>query len=117
MIHEIHSTTANAHAIEASKKLDEIHTKFSARGEREAIYDFARMLRQRMRMSKIRTAKNFVTAYEKAVTDIGDENKVPYAWDKSTEGFVHEVMPFITKELFGVSFAKEVEYATSASSR
>lgn len=105
MIQETHLITANL--IRASKKLGEIHTQFSTQGEKDAVYDFARMLTRRI--IRVRTARDFVTVYEKAVTDIRDKNKVPEVWDESTVGFVHELMPFVARELFGVSFAKEVE--------
>lgn len=113
MLQQMHLTTENI--INASKKLGALHEKFTERGEKEAIYDFTRMLKQRV--SRVKTARGFVAAYNKAVTDIGDKNKVPEAWDKSTEGFIQQVMPFVAKEIFGQNFADEVKSIDGIESR
>lgn len=89
----------------AQKKLAEVH-KFFKGGERDAIYDFASCLRKRLRFG---SAKDFFTACEQAAEDLRDKTKVPEVYDGPTISFVVAVSPFIAENLFGRSFAKEVE--------
>lgn len=92
--------------IAAKKKLDEAHKKFSKPGERDAVYDFARMLKLRISRG---TAQDFITAYDKAVNDLSDENKMSEIYDEATKGFIHDMVSFIAKYMFGANFAEEVK--------
>lgn len=87
------------------KKLAEVHNFFQG-GEKEAVYDFASCLKERMRAG---SAEDFVAIYDQAANDLHDESKVAEIYDKSTIGFIRDVSPFIAEKIFGKNFAEEIK--------
>lgn len=76
------------------KKIQEIHIYFKGQ-EKEVIHDFENCLKKRYREES-----SFFVAYEKAANDLGNEEEVPEAYDKSTIGWIKDCMPFISEKIF-----------------